>query len=80
MMTQQHIKANYRINGLRICHLEINGQLQSGDPMTTWSNTFNIICYQNFYVRTLPFARDSFGLIANNSEHALWVSGDDQLY
>lgn len=45
--------------------------------MTTWSNTLNIIFYLNFYLRNLPFKRDELGLIENNSEHTLYVSGDD---
>lgn len=48
--------------------------------MTTWSNTFNIILYQNYYLRTLNLTRDALGLIANTSYQALYVSGDDQVF
>jgi len=34
------------------------GKLQSGDPMTTWFNTFSIICYLNFYLQNFSFSRN----------------------
>lgn len=47
--------------------------------MTTWFNTFSIICYLNFYLRTLNLPEDEFGFIKNTDEFAIFVSGDDQL-
>jgi hypothetical protein len=55
----------------------IKGQLQSGDPATTWSNTFKIILYLNFYFRKIPGPRNELGLLDYMSPVELLVSGDD---
>lgn len=56
--------------------LRLKGQLQSGDPATTWSNTFKIILYLNYYLRELKATRNSLGLLEGNIN--IFVSGDDQ--
>lgn len=79
-MRTQKSRSCLRIKGKMFVKIWIDGQLQSGDPMTTWSNTFNIIMYQNYYLRNIALAKDRFGLIENNRNQQLYVSGDDQVF
>lgn len=54
-----------------------SGRLQSGDPMTTWYNTFAILLFLNYYLRDFDFdlARPDHDI----QRVRLYVSGDDQL-
>jgi len=65
----------------RLKQFDIRGKggIQSGDPMTTWFNTFSIICYLNYYLKDLPLPKDVDGFIDNTSASGIRVSGDDQL-
>jgi len=45
--------------------------------MTTWSNTFAIILFVNYYLKTMDLPRKN-GLIIPTKDFALMVSGDDQ--
>ena len=47
--------------------------------MTTWSNTFTILCYNNYYLRNVPFKRNAVGLIEPSKLGAVFISGDDHL-
>lgn len=47
--------------------------------MTTWSNTFTILCYNNYYLRNVPFEHDKYGFITPSKKGGVFISGDDHL-